>query len=371
MKKIVFVLTSFFIIASCRNAPISRLMEEVVVDTDQTVTLPLSLITEEIEVIELELTDESITGPERIKQVLFSTNQIIIVESNNILVFDKNGKFIRSIASRGQGPGDYNYIKKVAIDEKNQNLYILNADSKILCYNLNGQYVRNNIQIKQDGFSICDLSYIDDLLLVAEQWRKNEKGAYKHSAVLRLNNDLLITDSIRIRDDYFELESRLLHSYENYLFCNNSNFYVYFPDLYSIDAKPTETVLRDTLYRFEKNLLIPELKLNFKNNGIDSDGSIYFYLYNIYRSSRYVFAVYTKRQDEKTFRYCFDMETKKGYNVLNDEFMDDINQIEEPVKIRPLTMKTDYFYYLSTRMKPEDFEEPNPTLFIGKLKQLN
>ena len=50
-------------------------------------------------------------------------------------------------------------------------------------------------------------------------------------------------------------------------------------------------------------------------------------------------------------------------------YTDDIHGIEERVEIRPLTSDSEYFYYWYTNMKPDDREEPNPTLYIGKLKQ--
>ena len=369
MKRIYIFLSIFLLYLSCRNTQVGQLME-IEVDIDKTVTFPLSMITDEITVIELELTNESITSPERIKQVLITENYLIIVESNNILVFNKNGNFIRSIGSRGQGPGDYNNIRNVTINEKSLDLYILNGDSKILCYNLNGNYLKQTTQLQKDGFSIYDLKYVNDILfLIVEQWIKNSNGGNKHSAIFNINEDFLIIDTCKIRCDGFEKYSRFYHLYENYLFCNNLAIYLYYTDLYPEEANPEEKVLRDTLYRFEKNLLIPELKLKFKKNEREINGYKYIYLFNIYKSSRYVFAVYSNKMNDIIYRYCFDTETKKGYNFINDEFIDDINLIKERVKIRPVTMNTELFFYLHTHIKDEDIEESNPTIYIGKLKK--
>ncbi|GHT48722.1 hypothetical protein FACS189440_12990 [Bacteroidia bacterium] len=59
---------------------------------------------------------------------------------------------------------------------------------------------------------------------------------------------------------------------------------------------------------------------------------------------------------------------KKGYN-MQDGYTDDINQIEDRLSLRPFNFDTEMFYYLHTNMKPGDLEEPNPTLYIGKLKK--
>ena len=370
-KKIFIILTIVFFFASCRNTKIVQL-KEIFVDIDQSVTLPLSVITDEITAIELELTDESITSPQRINKVLFLDDNLIIVESNNILVYSMNGKFIRSIGSRGQGPGEYNYIINAVMDKKNNLLFVLSSDSKILCYDLNGNNLKNitQFQFQRDGFSIYDLAYINDnFFLIVEQWQSNENKMNKLSAILKLNTEFQITDSCIIRDDGFKKITRMYHFHEYSLFYNNSIIYIYYPDLYADEGNPIELVLRDTLYRFEKNNLIPELKLVFKNNGLERNGNKYIQLSNFYRSSRYVFAVYGNRRNSKTYRYCFDTVTTKGYNVLNDEFIDDIHQIGDLIKIRPVTMNTEYYYYLHTNMNPNDLEEPNPTLYIGKLKK--
>ena len=37
--------------------------------------------------------------------------------------------------------------------------------------------------------------------------------------------------------------------------------------------------------------------------------------------------------------------------------------------LRPMSNNTKLFYYLHTHIKPDALEEPNPTLYIGKLKK--
>jgi len=139
---------------------------------------------------------------------------------------------------------------------------------------------------------------------------------------------------------------------------------------------PQIKVLRDTLYRLEDNRLVPELKLKFRNDGFDRAGDKIIDLYNIYRSSRYVFAMYEfnpnnkERNTERPTRYyfCYDTKTGKGFNI-KDGYTDDINGIDKPVSIRPLHTDSEIFYYWHTHMKPDDREEPNPTLYIIKLKK--
>ena len=76
------------------------------VDINSDVSLPLSAITDEITAIELEDTDESLINPDRIRSFHLLENHIILHVQHKILVFSMDGKFVRSIGSRGQGPGD-------------------------------------------------------------------------------------------------------------------------------------------------------------------------------------------------------------------------------------------------------------------------
>jgi len=368
MKINSFVIIMGFLHFSCSNYTKSVELTEFPVDTEQGESLPLSEITDTINAIELELTDESLINPDRIKRIFLCDNNVIVSDRDNILVFGTDGKFIRKIGSKGQGPGEYTGIRNLAIDESNKHLY-LNAQSKFICYDWDGTCLKESTPFQQGNISVTDMNYINnELLLVVEQaGKEDERGLFNYSAVYWLNDELQIIDSCTIRVNYFERPGLFIHPYENFILNGNSTVYLYYSELYYADQqKPSETVLRDTLYRLEENHLVPELKLKFKDNGIDGSGNKFIELMNINRSSRYVFAVYS--MENNFYHFCYDTKTGKGYN-MKEGYMDDINQIEKPVSIRPFNLDTEMFYYLYTHMKPDDLEEPNPTLYIGRLKK--
>ena len=385
MKKYYYLLfTANFLLLSCGESKQGDLLEIPVDIVNNTVLqLPLSEIAESITAIELELTDESIINPKYIKRIIFSDDMIFIAQKENILVFNGSGKFIRSIGSKGQGPGEYLEIRNIVFDETNKRLFLVSW-RKIICYDLSGNVLmESSFSPSRFEYIIYDINYFNNELLLIG-WsidNKDETGLFAHAEVFRLNEDLQIIDSSTILKVY-EHSGWSDSGSEDYILLLDSTVYLYYPfsTAHTSNAlgkvKQEKSVLRDTLYRFENNQLIPDLKLKFNRNGIDIEGYMFIKLINIYRSSRYIFAEYYNyaegRNDNNIYSlyvFCYDTKTGKGYRVVrNNRYTDDINQIEH-VLIRPLNSNTEMFYYTHTHMNPNDLEEPNPTLYIGKLKK--
>ena len=351
-------------------------LKEIPVDFNQNSPVLLSEIAEEITAIELELTDESIINPDRIKRIVISEDYIFVGGIDKIFVFNKEGKFVRSIGSKGQGPGEYRTIRNFDIDEKNERLFV-NAWHKIICYDLQGILLKETLLIPETEF-IVDVSYINDELLIIgyQSGREDANGLFNHSAIYHLNDEFQIIDSCTIMKIY-ERFGFSTSGTEEYILWADSTVYFYYPYFYPSPAyfpnhlpPLSKAILRDTMYRFENNQLVPELKLKLKNDGMDGSGNLFIDLQSVFRSSRYIFAKYmnyTKR-DHPLYYFCYDTKTKKGSN-MQDGYTDDVNGIDKPVRFLPLNSNPEMFYYWHTNMKPDDFEEPNPTLYIGKLKK--
>ena len=379
-----YLLISGFLLFSCTEVKEGDLPVIPVDIVNNTVSqLPLSEIAETITAIELELTDESLIHPKYIKRIILSDDMVIIAQTSNIFIFNRNGKFIRSIGSKGQGPGEYMEIRNMAFDEKNKRLFV-NSNTEIICYDLQGKVIKESPFFQLNGEKvIVDINYFNnELLLISwSMGKEDENGFFDHAEIHRLNDDLQITESCTILK-FYGSTSRSFSAAENYILILNSIVYLYYPFSKAVPLeyvgkrKQEKSVLRDTLYRYGNNQLIPDLKLKFKKNGIDAEGYMFIKLINVYRSSRYIFAEYHNykegRNDNDLYTlhvFCFDTKTGKGYRVMQDSrYTDDINQVER-VTIRPFHTNPEMFYYWHTHMKPDDLEEPNPTLYIGKLKK--
>lgn len=106
-----------------------------------TITLPLSELVENCQLIRFENTDTA----------LFKFNGIAVTDQHigirngggAVKLFDFNGKFLCDVGAIGQGPGEYQSLYDLLIDEKGQCIYLAPffGNTKILKYDMNGRYL--------------------------------------------------------------------------------------------------------------------------------------------------------------------------------------------------------------------------------------
>jgi hypothetical protein len=354
------------LLSSCGRVQRGDLLE-VPLDIHQNNPLSLSEIVEEVTAVELELTDKSLINTDYVERIIVLDNELIVSDISKIFVFSREGKFLRTIGSNGQGPGEYSHIQNLAVDEEGKRLFVTSSGEKIIVYDLNGKFLKETNVLSTTPE---DINYIDGKLwIVGDQLVGDSLGIHSNSALYRMDDDLKMVDSCAIRSLLLEGAKGYVygHGAADFILKGNNSVYLYYGEfvmdfnkaMYGSD----ENVLYDTLYQVKNKHLIPELKFKLKDNAMRKFVS----LHNIYRSSRYVFAVYHNASNQTYCYFCYDTKTGKSYN-MPDGYLDDIHQIEDPVSIRPFHSNTEMFYYLHTHMQPDDTEEPNPTLYLAKLK---
>jgi len=118
----------------------------------------LSEFIDSVKFIKLETTEESLVGS--ITKVLFVDEKMVIINEmgGEIFLFDNNGNFIRKIANRGRGPGEYLNITSCNYNSERQILSIFSdVASKLLLYNLNGDFIKEVIFKTENGAAIRDI----------------------------------------------------------------------------------------------------------------------------------------------------------------------------------------------------------------------
>ena len=105
-----------------------------------TVDIPLSDLVEELQFVKLDNREEALVG---MAPLYLSDNYILVGKGNQVpfKLFRRDGRFINKVGSIGQGPGEYQNIYDVQIDEKHGRIYLLPwITNRILVYNLEGKY---------------------------------------------------------------------------------------------------------------------------------------------------------------------------------------------------------------------------------------
>ncbi|MDY5239829.1 6-bladed beta-propeller [Bacteroides helcogenes] len=107
-----------------------------------TVMLPLSMFTEDLQIVKLDGRDEALTPT---GNAVVSEHHILVYgkQQTPFKLFDKTGKFLCNVGSFGQGPGEYQLIYDAQIDEESDRIYLLPWNARaLLAYDMRGQFVQ-------------------------------------------------------------------------------------------------------------------------------------------------------------------------------------------------------------------------------------
>lgn len=106
-------------------------------------TVPLSLIGQKIEYIPLETNPSSLLT--NIRDIALTDSFAFISDINKLLQFDRSGRFIRQIGTKGRGPGEYTGVWDYCIDESKNLIYIPSTQGghKLLVFDFNGKFKKS------------------------------------------------------------------------------------------------------------------------------------------------------------------------------------------------------------------------------------
>ena len=127
------------VVAKSVTTPTGTLISCNLKSLKDTVDIPLSYLTEELQVVQLDNRDEALVGGW--VRTTVSDNYILV--SNNkqtpYKLFTRDGKYITNIGAYGQGPNEYGNTYAEQLDEAHNRIYILPWQSdKLLVFDLKG-----------------------------------------------------------------------------------------------------------------------------------------------------------------------------------------------------------------------------------------
>ena len=163
------VLIACILLVGCRQNNIKETDGLAVIDVVNNLgkyhEIPVSEFVSELEYIPLETGDDCLIG-EHIRDLAVTSTHIFVRDETNCYAFDRDGRFITQIGRVGQGPGEYQFISGLSVDEKNQSLYI-ETFRTILEYSFDGVF-HQSIPIPKNmmGSPLGDISFVRDNLFI-------------------------------------------------------------------------------------------------------------------------------------------------------------------------------------------------------------
>ena len=155
MKHMSLLLIGVFVLLGCssnkKQEPISKSGVPVINLSEDVSTVPsllLSEAAEKLEIVSLEMTDESVLSD--ITEMQVTDHNIWIDHGREFYIyrFSRTGKFLNKIGSIGQGPGEYTTYSTFLVDEDKKEVYIIANTNGVLAYDFEGNFKRKIIDIQ-------------------------------------------------------------------------------------------------------------------------------------------------------------------------------------------------------------------------------
>ena len=286
----------------------------------------LSEIADSVTYIRLETTDNGLVKYFKASLMRRTSKYYIFGEMQNVIQFTRNGKFVRNIGRRGQGPGEYNYIRQVDVDEKTGKVYIY-SNRRIHVYDLEtGKYLQT---IKPGHPETLSILMQNDSTIIG--YVDNSYGQQKTKAYIsNLNGEILHEYT---RHDLFEVKGGA------YMVGGPQDFFLsQYKGMINLKEYENDTVYTITPEGLQKRYIIDTGKYGIKQEhtfaALHGNEAAYnrlaaeYLRYAVLETENYLFLPYanwagSERNSPKMAMY--DKRTGECYRVKDDFIKDDLS----------------------------------------------
>ena len=361
MKHMFLLLIGVFVLLGCssnkKQGPISKSGIPVINLSEDVSTVPsllLSEVAEKLEIVLLEMTDQSMLG--EIRRIQVTDHNIWIDHGREFYIyrFSRSGKFLNKIGSIGQGPGEYTTYSTFLVDEDKKEVYIIANTNGVLAYDFEGNFKRKIVDIQ----TILQLfsSVYDQYIL------NNQKFfATQNFALYRPIDKDSLWSFVSLGDDfqkkkYFKNPAHV--GKEELIIANRANMdrmVNYWREyLTSMDTYNAQLTLKypdtDTIYCYDDatNQLLPQYAIFTDEEKGDYEATHlwfkdrksfdYFSIFSYYPTKDFVYLIGSK--GEEVYTYCYN---KKDGSVRLQKRQSAITERDVPWFSFPLRqMKRDF-----------------------------
>ena len=340
-----------------KQEPISKSGVPVINLSEDVSTVPSLLLSEsaeKLEIVSLEMTDQSMLG--EIRRIQVTDHNIWIDHGREFYIyrFSRSGKFLNKIGSIGQGPGEYTTYSTFLVDEDKKEVYIIANTNGVLAYDFEGNFKRKIVDIQ----TILQLfsSVYDQYIL------NNQKFfAIQNFALYRPIDKDSLWSFVSLGDDfqkkkYFKNPAHV--GKEELIIANRANMdrmVNYWREyLTSMDTYNGQLTLKypdtDTIYCYDDatNQLLPQYAIFTDEEKGDYEATHlwfkdrksfdYFSIFSYYPTKDFVYLIGSK--GEEVYTYCYN---KKDGSVRLQKRQSAITERDVPWFSFPLRqMKRDF-----------------------------
>ena len=292
-----FILAAFLLfILSCHTAQHPPISFEIVTypgPTDKTLTNFI----ESIEIVKLQHNDTLIIDDNcNLLQRDSSFYLIDIFGEQSIYRFDRKGRFLNRIGEKGKGPQEYLNILDIAIEEKNNHIYIQSSPYfTLVSYTKNGDFKEKKTKdIPVNGF--CKNN---EIYWIFAGYNNQKLPQY----LIQMDTAFKMRDSLTLPIDFKNTSPSILPKFSS--FKDHSYFWQNpYPMVYKLD---TDTVYPILFLDFGKkyisynDILNPQIKIKQKNE---------FLISNYWECDSHSLINLSSLEEDKSFRLVTGLKNK-------------------------------------------------------------
>ena len=361
MKHMSLLLIGVFVLLGCssnkKQEPISKSGIPVINLSEDVSTVPsllLSEAAEKLEIVPLEMTDESVLSD--ITEMQVTDHNIWIDHGREFYIyrFSRSGKFLNKIGSIGQGPGEYTTYSTFLVDEDKKEVYIIANTNGVLAYDFEGNFKRKIVDI-QMILQLFSSPYDQYILNNQKFFATQNFGLYRPIDKDSLWSFVSLGDDFQ-KKKYFKNPAHV--GREEQIIANRANMdrmVNYWREyLTSMDTYNGQLTLKypdtDTIYCYDDatNQLLPQYAIFTDEEKGDYEATHlwfkdrksfdYFSIFSYYPTKDFVYLIGSK--GEEVYTYCYN---KKDGSVRLQKRQSAITERDVPWFSFPLRqMKRDF-----------------------------
>ena len=340
-----------------KQEPISKSGVPVINLSEDVSTVPsllLSEAAEKLEIVPLEMTDESVLSD--ITEMQVTDHNIWIDHGREFYIyrFSRTGKFLNKIGSIGQGPGEYTTYSTFLVDEDKKEVYIIANTNGVLAYDFEGNFKRKIVDI-QMILQLFSSPYDQYILNNQKFFATQNFGLYRPIDKDSLWSFVSLGDDFQ-KKKYFKNPVHV--GKEEQIIANRANMdrmvNYWMEYLTSVDIYNGQLTLKypdtDTIYCYDDatNQLLPQYAIFTDEEKGDYEATHlwfkdrksfdYFSIFSYYPTKDFVYLIGSK--GEEVYTYCYN---KKDGSVRLQKRQSTITERDVPWFSFPLRqMKRDF-----------------------------